>query len=205
MRVCLASRALLIKERNLGAVNTAFGTSTPTGVAPDIPLNHIVVAAVIQWRGRIALFRRSGRSSHDPGLWQCITGFLSAGATPEQQALEELFKEAGLRVEDLQALHQGPDLVVTDRSGTPWLVHTFTALTYRRRLGINREYDCYRWTDPRKAKRFANRVSWLDSVLSATGHGTSSVPAPQPAVAPRDEARPAVGSMNGTSLRAHSV
>lgn len=154
----------------MGAVTTSGCVGAPSGAAVDIPLDHVVVAAVIQCRGRIALFRRSRRPGHDSGLWHCITGFLEAGATPEQQTLEELLEETGLQATDLQALHQGPDLVVADHSGAPWLVHTFTALTTRRRLKINWEHDSYRWTDPRKARRFTNRVTWLDSVLDATGH-----------------------------------
>lgn len=131
------------------------------------------------------MFRRSRRPTHDSGLWHCITGLLEAGATPEQQALEELFEETGLRAKDLHVLRQGPDLVVADGSGTPWLVHTFTALTSCRRLKINWEHDSYRWTDPRKAKRFTNRVTWLDSVLDATGHGAATVPAPETGSAPQ--------------------
>jgi ADP-ribose pyrophosphatase YjhB (NUDIX family) len=155
----------------MGAITTTPAcVSAHSGAAGDIPLDHVVIATVIQCRGRIALFRRSRRPGHDSGLWHCITGFLEAGAAPEQQTLEELFEETGLQATDLQALHQGPDLVVADDSGAPWLVHTFTALTTRRRLKINWEHDSYRWTDPRKARRFTNRVTWLDSVLEATGH-----------------------------------
>lgn len=189
----------------MGSDGTARGIRVSSGVSLEIPLDHIVIATVIQWRGRIALFRRSRRPSHDSGLWHCITGFLEAGATPEQQALEELFEEAGLRVEELQALHRGGDLVITDGFGAPWLIHTFTALTTRRRLTINWEHDSYRWTDPRKAKRFSNRVSWLDSVLDAT------VTAPQQSgfliteVAPRVEASPTTKWMNGTRVGATSV
>lgn len=168
----------------MGSDGTALGLRVPSGAALEIPPDHRVIAAVIQWRGRIALFRRSRRPSHDSGLWHCITGFLEAGATPEQQALEELFEEAGLRVEDLQALHRGQDLVVTDEFGAPWLIHTFTALTTQRRLTINWEHDSYRWTDPRKAKRFSNRVSWLDSVLDATARAPqqSRLPTTEPAL-----------------------
>lgn len=145
-----------------------------------IPRDHTVIAVVIEWRGRIALFRRSGSLGHDSGLWHCITGFMEVGATPRQQTLEELFEETGLQANDLLDLRQGPDLVVADGSGTPWLVHTFTALTSRRRLEINWEHDSYRWTIPNKAKRFNNRVTWLDNVLDATGHCPATVPAERP-------------------------
>lgn len=154
----------------MGAITASACVGGPADAACEIPLDHIVVAAVLQWRGRIALFRRSRGPGHDSGLWHCITGFLEAGATPEQQTLEEIFEETGLQSKDLQAIHQGADLVVADGSGAPWLVHTFTVFTTRRRLKINWEHETYRWTDPRKAKRFTNRVIWLDKVLDATGH-----------------------------------
>lgn len=159
------------------AVPATWGLSDSAGeIAPD----HVVIAAVVQCRGRIALFRRGRGLGHDSGLWHCITGFVEAGATPEQQTLEELLEETGLQATDLLDLRQGPDLVVADDSGTPWLVHTFTALTSRRRLKINWEHDSYRWTAPNKVKRFTNRVRWLDNVLDATGHCPSTVPTPQP-------------------------
>lgn len=146
----------------------------------DVPRDHVVIAVVIEWRGRIALFKRSGLLGHDSGLWHCITGYMEAGATPRQQTLEELSEETGLQAKDLLELRQGPDLVVADELGTPWLVYTFTAVTSRRRLEINWEHDSYRWTNPDKAKRFINRVTWLDNVLEATGHNPATLPAARP-------------------------
>ena len=172
----------------MSVVDAASGERFPSRAAHDIPADRTVIAAVIQWRDKIALFRRSGNLGHDSGLWHCITGFMEAGATPEQQTLEELFEEAGLQTKDLLGLLPGPDLVVADGLGNPWLIHTFTALTSRRRLKINWENDAYRWTAPHKAKRFANRVDWLDNVLDATGHVPRTVPAPEPG-ASRDGSR----------------
>lgn len=143
------------------------------GASIDIPVGHTVIATVIEWRGKVALFRRSQGLGHDSGRWHCITGFVEAGATPEQQALEELFEETALQAKDLLDLRRGPDLVIADGAGMPWLVHTFTVLTSRRRLRLNWEHDSYRWAAAHKVKRFANRVSWLDSVLDATGHHPS--------------------------------
>jgi hypothetical protein len=42
----------------------------------DIPPERVIVAAVIEWRGRIALFKRSQRLGHDSGLWHCISNEL---------------------------------------------------------------------------------------------------------------------------------
>jgi 8-oxo-dGTP pyrophosphatase MutT (NUDIX family) len=139
-------------------------------VLSDVAAERTVIAVVIEWRGRIALFRRSRGGGHDSGLWHCITGFVEVGATPEQQALDELSEEAGLQAEDLLDLRQGPVLVLPDSCGSLWLVYTFTAVTTCRRLRLDWEHDSYRWTKADKVKRFMNRVMWLEDVLEATGH-----------------------------------
>ncbi|WP_211482622.1 NUDIX domain-containing protein, partial [Arthrobacter sp. OV608] len=167
-----------VVRRRMSTINRSFGVGLSSEAASAIPADRIIIAAVVEWRGRIAMFRRSRSLGHDSGRWHCITGFVEVGATPEQQALEELFEETGLQAKDLLDLRQGPDLVISDDSGIPWLVHTFTALSSRRRLTIDWEHDAYRWTTPHKAKRFANRVGWLDNVLAATGHYPVAVPTP---------------------------
>jgi 8-oxo-dGTP pyrophosphatase MutT (NUDIX family) len=138
-----------------------------------------VVAVIIEWRGRVALFRRSQSVGHDRGRWHCITGYLESGASPEEQAIAELIEETGLTENDLIDFRQGVPLRLTDHGGNPWLVHTFTAVTPRRRLSINDEHDTFRWTAPSKVRRYSNRVAWLDHVLEAAAktrpdHGTRS-------------------------------
>ncbi|MCG2624727.1 NUDIX domain-containing protein [Arthrobacter sp. I2-34] len=167
----------------MSTINASPCVRLPSDAVSNIRPDRVVIAAVVEWRGRIALFRRSRSLGHDSGRWHCITGYVEAGATPEQQALEELFEETGLHATDLLDLRPGPDLMVPDRSGTLWLVHTFTALTSQRRLRIDWEHDSYRWTAPHKAKRFANRVSWLDNVLEATGHYPATLRGRQPRAA----------------------
>jgi ADP-ribose pyrophosphatase YjhB (NUDIX family) len=127
-----------------------------------------VVAVVVEWRGRIALFKRSQSVGHERGLWHCITGYLEPGVSPVQQALTELEEEAGLMLQDLAAFRAGEQLLISDNAGNPWLVHTYTAFSKRRRLTINDEHDAYRWTIPAKVSRFSNRVPWLDTVLHST-------------------------------------
>ena len=130
----------------------------------SIPLTNTVVAVVIEWRGKIALLKRSQNVRHDKGMWHCITGYLEPGTTPMQQALEELIEEAGVYAENLLDFRPGPALVITS-GAEPWLIHTFTAVTSQRRLRIDWEHDSYRWIAPSKVRRFGNRVAWLDDVL----------------------------------------
>jgi 8-oxo-dGTP pyrophosphatase MutT (NUDIX family) len=135
-----------------------------------------VVAVIIERQGRIALFRRSQSVGHDRGRWHCITGYLESGVSPEEQAIVELREETGLTESDLTGFRQGAPLLLTDHRGHPWLVHTFTAVTPRRRLTLNDEHDDFRWAAPSKVSRFSNRVAWLDQVLEAAKtrphHGT---------------------------------
>jgi 8-oxo-dGTP pyrophosphatase MutT (NUDIX family) len=147
------------------ASRVAARSADPSTISPG----HTVVAVVIEWQGKIALLKRSRNLGHDKGQWHCITGYVESGASPKQQALEELLEETGLRATNLLDLRAGPALFINDEHGEPWLIHTFTAVTSRRRLEIDWEHDSYRWTAPGKVKRFVNRVSWLDRVLQATG------------------------------------
>ncbi|MBT2534434.1 NUDIX domain-containing protein [Arthrobacter sp. ISL-48] len=126
-----------------------------------------VVAVILEWRGRIALFKRSQSVGHDRGRWHCITGYLEPGTSPEGQAIAELREETGLTENDLIDFRQGAPLLLPDHHGNPWLVHTFTAVTRRRRLTINDEHDTFRWAAPSKIRRYINRVAWLDQVLEA--------------------------------------
>ncbi|MET4901155.1 NUDIX domain-containing protein [Paenarthrobacter sp. CC6] len=152
------------------SMETSPGLYCPGTAVKGIPTERTVIAAVIEWRGKIALFRRSKGVGYDSGLWHCISGFLEPGTAPERQALEELSEETGLEAKDLLDLRPGPPLVIADSTGAPWLVHTFTAVTTRRRLRLDWEHDSYRWATATKTKRFTNRVNWLDNVLEATGH-----------------------------------
>ena len=141
-----------------------------------------VIAVVIEWRGRLALFRRSESVGHDRGLWHCITGYLEPDATPRQQALMELEEEAGLSLGDLTDFQPGEALLIADQFGNPWLVHTFRALSTRRRLTLNDEHDAYRWCRRAKISRFSNRVTWLDPVLQAAARDAGmEAPYPSPA------------------------
>jgi 8-oxo-dGTP pyrophosphatase MutT (NUDIX family) len=137
-------------------------------IAADPAAPRTVVAVVVEWRGRIGLFRRSQSVHHDRGRWHCITGYVDPHNSPAQQALEELFEETGLRAIDIDNLTGGPSLHLDDHQGNRWVVHTFRAVTERRRLTINWEHDSYRWVTPSALTRFSNRVSWLDEVVLAS-------------------------------------
>ncbi|WP_284976736.1 NUDIX domain-containing protein [Arthrobacter sp. efr-133-TYG-104] len=153
-----------MKTQTLGA-----GTLAHPVEGAAVPSGHNVVAVVVQWRSKIALFKRSQSLRHESGQWHCITGYMEPGRTPRQQAMDELREEAGLEASHISELRSGPKLLMTDGSGALWLVHTFTAVTSNRRLEIDWEHEAYRWTPPSKVKRFSNRVYWLDQVLEATG------------------------------------
>lgn len=141
--------------------------------APDlpvpavVPLERTVVAVVLEWRGRVALLRRSAGVRHDRGRWHCVTGYVEAGSTPTQQAWRELHEETGLGVTELEAFDTGLVIGLVDESGLDWRVHTFRAVTTQRRLRLDDEHDSYRWVRPVAVRGYENRVAWLDDVLVA--------------------------------------
>lgn len=137
---------------------------------------RIVVAVILEWRGKLALFKRSRSVGHDAGLWHCITGYVEAGTAPKVQAAHELLEETGLRASEVVGFCLGPVLTIADVHQRSWMVHTYVVRTLRKRLSVNYEHDSYRWIAPHKVKRFSNRVPWLDDVLDATGHLITTVP-----------------------------
>ena len=137
---------------------------------------RIVIAIILEWRGKLALFKRSRSVGHDAGLWHCITGYVEAGTAPKVQAAQELSEETGLRASEVIGFCLGPVLTITDVQQRSWVVHTYVVRTFRKRLSVNYEHDSYRWIARHKVMRFSNRVPWLDDVLDATGHLITAAP-----------------------------
>lgn len=121
-------------------------------------------------RDQIALFKRSSHVAHDYGLWHCVTGYLEAPNTGDQQAVIELCEETGLLVSDLIALSRGPVLKLESASGAGWAVHTYRANTLRNRLRLDWEHDSYMWIYPGMLCRFKH-VPWLPEVVHAAPKG----------------------------------
>lgn len=150
--------------------------SAAASVCRGVAVRKDVVAVVLSWRERLALFKRSNLVDHDRGLWHCVTGYLDdpdAAGAPRRQALVELYEETGLGIADLTAFEQGPALELLDGE-VLWVVHTFRADTTRRRLELNWEHDAYRWVRRSSLRRFCGRVAWLDDVLRAGDPGGHS-------------------------------
>lgn len=124
------------------------------------------VAVILQWRGKVGLFRRSPTDGPDGGLWHCITGYIERGAEPRSQALLELHEKTGLRAVDLARLRSGLTIELPGDGGGHCTVHTFIAETTNRRLQLNWEHDRYRWVPARATRRYTT-VSWLEIALRA--------------------------------------
>ncbi len=127
---------------------------------------NAVVAVVLWHDGELCLLRRSRLVGSDAGLWHCVTGYLDAGASPEDQARAELFEETGLTSGGLGLLAADGAFVLAGGDGTLWRVHTFTAVARSRTLRLNWEHDAYRWVEPAEVPG-TDHVSWLVDVLDA--------------------------------------
>ncbi len=125
-----------------------------------------VVAVTLWHQGELCLLRRSQLVGSDTGLWQCVTGYLEPGISPEAQARTELYEETGLSAGGLDLLRASASFVLTGDDGTVWTIHPFTALTQTGTLALNWEHDAYRWVNP-SAIPTADQVPWLPHVLAA--------------------------------------
>lgn len=109
-----------------------------------------VVTCFIEREGRVALLRRSGRVGTYQGRWAAVSGYVEPGATPRQQAYQEIAEEAGLSPADVELAAEGEPLAVDDATlGRIWVIHP-----YRFRLGagaevrLDWEHSELRWVDP---------------------------------------------------------
>ena len=104
-------------------------------------------------RVELLLVRRSARDIF-PGLWQCVTGGLEAGARVPVAALREVAEEVGLGPAEIEAFYdldqvtqfydEGPDAVV---SGSTFAVRVRADAIPR----LSHEHDDARWVAPEEA------------------------------------------------------
>lgn len=149
---------------------TTAMTTPPPGVAAapvHVPRSRAVVAVVVEWRGRVALLRRSGPTDGHRGRWDCVTSGLEHEGAWAQQALAAIFAATGLKARAIDTLEALTVLDVVDDAGLPWQVHVLRATTRQRRLVLGDGHDAHRWVAPAVVRRFGNRVPWLDDVLGA--------------------------------------
>jgi ADP-ribose pyrophosphatase YjhB (NUDIX family) len=124
-----------------------------------------VVACVVTDGHEICHVRRSQKVAHDRGRWHCVTGYQEIGVSPEDAIVSELAEEIGLTRPDIQSLAKGPILRM-QQNGHLWIVHTFVALTRKRRFRLNWENDAYLWREIDSPPNGC--VPWLADVMEAT-------------------------------------
>jgi len=109
-----------------------------------------VVTCFLEYRGKVALLRRSQRVSTYQGRWAGVSGYIEPGATPYDQALEELREEVGLGPEDVELIREGEPLEAVDEAlGRRWLIHPFRfRVVNPEKLRLDWEHTELRWFEP---------------------------------------------------------
>src|SRR5579859_3638912 len=124
-------------------------STTPTPV-----VTCFVTRRTVAGQDELLLVRRSDRVRTYRGHWAAISGYLEAGATPLEQAREELREELGLGEEDAALVRKGDSLTFTDDTiGVTWTVHPFL---FRMRddgeIRTDWEASASRWMTPEEIK-----------------------------------------------------
>lgn len=149
-----------------------------------------VVAAVLTYRERLCLLRRSAQVGSDIGQWHCVTGFLPAHEDPLQQAIQEILEETGIGGEHLSLQHSVV-LELEGADGKHWRVHAFHFNSLTDHVEINWENDLSQWVPHHQLAEMPT-VTWLADVLGALHESLlAAVTAGRRVMARPDEVAPA--------------
>lgn len=115
-----------------------------------------VVTCFLEHQGRIPIFRRSQMVGTYRGRWAGVSGYIEAGRTAYEQALQEIGEETGLGQDDIQLVKEGEPLEVIDEQlGRRWVVHPFRfRVTAPERMRIDWEHTEMKWIDPGDISRY---------------------------------------------------
>lgn len=127
-----------------------------------------IVAAVITYRGRVALFRRSRHVSGDVGRWHCITGFLASHDDPKGQVIVEIEEETNIAASDL-SLRSATVVEQKGADGNKWRIHAFHFESLTDVVKLNWEHDAVCWLHLEQLKGLPT-VQWLENVLRRLSH-----------------------------------
>jgi 8-oxo-dGTP diphosphatase len=124
---------------------------------------------------QVLLVQRSERVRTYRGHWAAISGYLERGATPLQQAREELREEVGLEEDDAILVRAGEPLTFTDETvGISWTVHPFLfQLREGGEIHTDWEAQTSRWMTPMEIDTIAT-VPMLREALARVYPGTLS-------------------------------
>lgn len=124
-----------------------------------------VVAAILTFKGKIALFQRSDHVTGGEGLWHCISGFLSEYQDPYLQATLEIAEETTIPACKLD--FRGYSVLdKKDQDGNTWKIHAFHFETSTDSIHLNWEHSSSQWTDLRAVKMLST-VYWLYDVIKS--------------------------------------
>lgn len=115
-----------------------------------------VVTCFLEHDGKIPIFRRSQRVSTYRGKWAGISGYIEAGNTPFEQALEEVGEETGLQEADIEIVREGQPLEVIDKQlGRKWIVHPYRfRVVNPEKIVIDWEHTEVKWIIPQDINKY---------------------------------------------------
>lgn len=105
-----------------------------------------VVNCVVSYNGKVLLVKRSDKVGFYPNYWNGISGFLDDDRTLKEKVIEELEKEIGIGLDQIESMQFGeifhePSL---DYKKT-WIVHPVLVELKTGKIKTNWEADEYKW------------------------------------------------------------
>lgn len=131
-------------------VRETMSASNNELIAPTAVVTCFIIKRSVSGSDSVLLVRRSDRVRTYRGHWAAISGYLEAGATPLEQAHEELREELGLSEQDVELVRIGEPLTFRDSDlGITWTVHPFLFRLHEdSEIHTDWEASASRWMTP---------------------------------------------------------
>lgn len=116
-------------------------------------VNH-VVTCFLEYQGSILILKRSRQVGSYEEKWAGISGYIETGHSAHDQAVLELYEEAGLQADDVRLVKEGRCIEVVDKVlDCQWIVHPFRfRLLDPGKVTLDWEHTECEWIQPQEIK-----------------------------------------------------
>jgi 8-oxo-dGTP diphosphatase len=123
----------------------------------EAKIRNDIVTALVEYRGKILLLRRSQRVKTMKGKWAAVSGYIEKSEEPLRRAITEIEEETGFTTENIKCIEEGNPLEAADNmrpNNITWVVHPFYFRSNTDDVQLDWEHDAYKWIHPSELEKF---------------------------------------------------
>ncbi len=108
-----------------------------------------IIVAVIQYKNKILILKRTEDKHFDPSKWEFVSGFVK-GKDLQDFVRERVLFETGL---ETFFAKKGEDFKVNDEYGE-WIIHPFLFSSESEDVKLREDHETYKWIEPSELSQF---------------------------------------------------